>query len=41
MVEFNGVGILKLSIMEKDLPGHGKCQAAREYLEISCWNYLL
>lgn len=38
MIEFNRVGILKLSITEEDLPGNGKCQAARESLEISCWN---
>lgn len=39
MIEFNDLGILKLSFTEKDLPGNGKCGAARESLEISGWNY--
>lgn len=38
MSSFNGVGVLKLSDTERDLLDNGKCQAAMESLEISCWN---
>lgn len=40
MIKFSRVGILKLSVMEKD-PTNRKYWAARESLEMSYWNYLL
>lgn len=41
MIKFNWLRMLKLSVMEKDLPASRKCWAAGESLERRYWNDLL